>query len=73
MGFNGEESALTFETVAERDRAIDMIWDETGPLFRLPYDVSDRTTLIVPEGAVEFLTQQGLKFANRTVLSSHQY
>jgi hypothetical protein len=63
IGFSHEELALTFETVEERDRAIDMIWDETGPLFRLPYDVSDRTTLVVPEGAVDFFTQHGLKFA----------
>ena len=72
LGFYRPLCALTFETVDERDRAIDMIWDAAGPLFRLPYDVDDWTTLIVPQQAVDLFTKRGLKTEQRLVSTSNQ-
>jgi hypothetical protein len=63
--------ALTFKTVEERDHAIEMTWDTAGPLFRLPYDVEDGTTLVVPQQAVDFYTRQGLNVIQKRFLSTN--
>ena len=67
IGLNRDERAVTFETVGERDRAIDLIFDESEALFRVPYEVADGTTLVFPAEAVPLLAAKGLKFQDSKV------
>jgi len=62
-----EKKALTFETVEDCDRALELIWDEKSPAYRLPYDHGDRLTLVIPADAESHFSELGLRYSQQSV------
>ena len=65
---NAELQAVTFPSVEEIDRAIDVIFKDSD-LKGLPFDTPDGMTLFVPTESVALLQAKDLKFSVSNLLS----
>lgn len=63
------KTAVKFPTVAEIEKAIDLLWED-GELIGMPHAFADGMTLIVPAESTDLLRSKGLKFEEIKVISS---
>lgn len=58
---NAEIRALTFKSIKECDRAIDLLWSDPD-LIGMPRHYGNNITMFVPQEAVELFKSKRLKF-----------
>ena len=66
-----ELRAVRFRAVKEIDRAIELCWHDPD-LLGVPRAIADGKTLIVPNEAVKYFKDQGLKFTVSTLLNREE-
>ena len=63
--------AVRFRAVKDLDRAIELCWHDPD-LLGVPRAIADGKTLIVPNEAVKYFKDQGLKFTVSTLLNREE-